>query len=104
MFLKNQIEKLGEQIVFSGLDMSDEFTETKHKILQTRLALSLAGYLVCCRDSILSEYYQLLKARGKHHLTAVGAVIRKLCNIIFTILGENSPYEQTPPKKGNKNI
>mgnify|MGYP005827606043 CR=1 FL=1 len=47
MFLKNQIEELGEQIVFSGLDMSDEFTATKHKILQTRLALSLAGYLAC---------------------------------------------------------
>lgn len=39
MFLKNQIEKLGEQIVFSGLNVSDEFTATKHKILQTRLSL-----------------------------------------------------------------
>jgi hypothetical protein len=36
---------------------------------------------------------------GKHHLTAVGAVSRKLCNISFTILRENRPYEATPPKK-----
>ena len=42
---------------------------------------------------------QSLKAKGKHHLTAVGAVSRKLYNIIFTILGENRPYEASPPKK-----
>ncbi len=40
-----------------------------------------------------------MKARGKHHLTAVGAVARKLCNIIFTILRENRPYEPIPPTK-----
>lgn len=39
------------------------------------------------------------KARGKHHLTAVGAVARKLCNIIFVILKENRPYLPIPPKK-----
>lgn len=51
MFLKNQIEELGEQIAFSGLDvkvsLSGKFTGTKQKILQTRLALSLADYLAC---------------------------------------------------------
>ena len=40
-----------------------------------------------------------VKASGKHHLTAVGAVARKLCNIIFVILKENRPYFPTPPKK-----
>ena len=41
---------------------------------------------------------QSLRARGKHHLTAVGGVARKLCNIIFVILKENRPYLSTPPK------
>lgn len=50
-------------------------------------------------DVILIDYYQSLKARGKHHSTAIGAVARKMCNIIFTILRENRPYEATPPKK-----
>jgi len=50
-------------------------------------------------DPILSEHYQSLKSRGKHHLTAIGAVSRKMCNIIFTILKENRPYQATPPKK-----
>jgi hypothetical protein len=35
-------------------------------------------------------------------LTAVGAVARKICNIIFVILRGNRPYEATPAK--NKNI
>jgi len=43
---------------------------------------------------------QSLKARGKHHLTTVGTVSRKMCNIIFTILRESRPYETMPPKKG----
>lgn len=59
MFLKNQIEKLGEQIVFSGLYVSDEFTATKHKILQTRLTLSLAGYLVCCQPGRILRFYSV---------------------------------------------
>ena len=33
-------------------------------------------------------------------MTAVGAIARKMCNIIFTILRENRPYEAMPPKKG----
>jgi hypothetical protein len=43
-----------------------------------------------------------LKSIGKHHLTAIGAVARKMCNIIFTILRDNRPYEATPPKKNLK--
>ena len=65
------------------------------------LAAVAAGRAAFC-DPILSEYYQSLKGRGKHYLTAVGALARKLCNIIFTILRENSPYEATPPKKGGE--
>lgn len=52
------------------------------------------------KDSVIIS----LKARGKHHLTAVGAVARKLCNIIFVILLDNTPYEATPPKKNQENI
>lgn len=50
-------------------------------------------------DPVLSEYYQSLKARGKHHLTVIGAVSRKMCNVIFTILRENRPYEATPRRR-----
>ena len=96
-------------VAFAGLDVrvtqSGEFTGTRQKISKRgspylRRAIWMAASRAAFCDPILSEYYQSLKARGKHHLTAVGAVSRKLCNIIFAILSENRPYEAVPPKGG----
>ncbi|MEA5060018.1 MAG: IS110 family transposase [Candidatus Pelethousia sp.] len=101
----------GKLVAFAGLDVkvtqSGEFTGTKQKISKRgspylRRVIWLAAQRAAFCDPILSEYYQSLKARGKHHLTAVGAVSRKMCNIIFTILRENRPYESTPPKKARE--
>jgi len=97
----------GKLVAFAGLDVkvnqSGEFTGTKTKISKRgspylRRAIWLAASRAAFCDPILSEYYQSLRARGKHHLTAVGAVARKLCNIIFAILRENRPYLPAPPK------
>ena len=98
----------GKLVAFAGLDVkvnqSGEFIGTKNKISKRgspylRRAIWLAAGRAAFCDPILSEYYQSLRARGKHHLTAVGAVSRKLCNILFVILRENRPYEATPPKR-----
>ncbi|MCL2413544.1 MAG: transposase, partial [Bacteroidales bacterium] len=95
-------------VAFAGLDVkvtqSGEFVGTKNRISKRgspylRRAIWLAAGIAAFNDPILSEYYQSLRARGKHHLTAVGAVSRKLCNIIFVILRENRPYEALPPKR-----
>jgi len=97
----------GKLVAFAGLDVkvnqSGEFIGTKNKISKRgspylRRAIWLAASRAAFCDPILSEYYQSLKARGKHHGTAIGAVARKLCNIIFVILRENRPYELLPPK------
>ena len=94
-------------VAFAGLDVrvtqSGEFTGTRQKISKRgspylRRTIWLAASRAAFCDPILSEYYQSLRARGKHHLTAIGAVSRKLCNIIFAILSENRPYEPVPPK------
>jgi len=96
----------GKLVAFAGLDVkvnqSGEFMGTKNKISKRgspylRRAIWLAASRAAFCDPILTEYYQSLRARGKHHLTAVGAVSRKLCNIIFAILTENRPYEPNPP-------
>lgn len=103
----NRFERPNQLVAFAGLDVtvkqSGEFSGTKNKISKRgspylRRAIWLAANRAAFCDPILSEYYQSLKARGKHHLTAVGAVARKLCNIIFVILKENRPYLPTPPK------
>jgi transposase len=82
---------------------SGEFTGPWQKISKRgspylRRAIWLAASRAAFCVPVLSGYYQSLCARGKHHLTAVGAVPRKLCNIIFAILGENRPYESLPPR------
>jgi transposase len=96
-------------VAFAGLDVkvvqSGEFTGTQGKISKRgspylRRAIWLAANIAAIHDPVLSEYYQSLRKRGKHHNTAVGAVARKLCNIIFVILSENRPYEPLPPKHG----
>ena len=97
----------GKLVAFAGLDVkvnqSGEFVGTKTKISKRgspylRRAIWLAASRAAFCDPILSEYYHSLRARGKHHLTAIGAVSRKLCNIIFVILRENRAYLPTPPK------
>jgi len=104
----NRFDAPNKLVAFAGLDVkvsqSGEFVGTKNKISKRgspylRRAIWLAAGRAAFCDPILSEYYQSLRSRGKHHLTAVGAVARKLCNIIFVILKENRPYEPAPPKK-----
>lgn len=47
--------------------------------------------------SMGKEFYSI--TRGDEFHKPIGGVSRKLCNIIFTILRENRPYEPVPPKK-----
>ena len=103
----NGIEKILRRKAAAGLDVrvtqSGEFTGTRQKISKRgspylRRAIWLAASRAAFCDPILSEYYQGLRARGKHHLTAVGAVSRKLCNTIYTILKEDRPWQPIPPK------
>ena len=91
----NRFERPNQLVAFAGLDVtvkqSGEFSGTKNRISKRgspylRRAIWLAAQRAAFCDPILSEYYQSLRARGKHHLTAVGDVARKLCNIIFVIL------------------
>lgn len=98
-------------VAFAGLDVrvsqSGEFTATRQKISKRgspylRRAIWLAASRAAFCDPILSEYYQGLRARGKHHLTAIGAVSRKLCNTIYTILKEDRPWQSVPPS--NKKV
>lgn len=103
----NRFDAPNKLVAFAGLDVkvtqSGEFTGTRQKISKRgspylRRAIWLAASRAAFCDPILSEYYQSLRARGKHHLTAVGAVSRKLCNTIYTILKEDRPWQATPPK------
>lgn len=90
-------------VAYAGLDasvkQSGDFTGTQMHMSKRgspylRRAIFTAATVASHFDPSLSEYYQKLKARGKHHSVAVGAVARKLTYIIHAVLSENRPYEK----------
>ena len=58
-----------------------------------RKALFQAALVAAFNDPVFSAFYQKKRADGKHHLTAIGAVARKMCNIVFTVLKNNTTYK-----------
>lgn len=101
----SRFESAPKLVAYAGLDVrvnqSGQFTGTQMKISKKgspylRRAIWTAANRAAFIDPVLSEYYQSLRARGKHHLTAIGAVSRKLCNIIFAVLRDDKPYVPMP--------
>lgn len=101
----SRFESASKLVAFAGLDVSvkqsGEFLGTHNKISKRgspylRRAIWTAANRAAFCDPVLSDYYQSLKARGKHHLKAIGAVARKMCNIIFAVLRVNKPYTPMP--------
>ena len=97
----SRFEKASQLVAFAGLDVainqSGEFTGAEMKITKRgspylRRSIWIAATIACFKDPALSVYYKKLIDRGKKHLTAVGAVARKMCNIIFSVLKNKKPY------------
>ena len=97
----SRFESASQLVAYAGLDasvkQSGDFVGTQTKISKRsspylRRAIWLAATVAAFKDPALSLYYQSLKERGKHHLTAIGAVARNMCNIIFAVLTNNKPY------------
>lgn len=88
-------------VAFAGIDasvtQSGEF-EATHNVMSKRgspylrKAIFQAALIASFKDPVLSGYYQKKRNEGKHHLTCVGAVARKMCNIIYAVLKNNEPY------------
>lgn len=92
----------GKQVVsYAGLDasikQSGEFEGTQNKMSKRgspylRRAILGAAGVASRSDPELTAYYQRLISRGKHHNVAIGALGRKLCYIIFSVLSENREF------------
>lgn len=102
-----RFERPNQLLAFAGLDasvhQSGDFTGTKNKLSKRgspylRRAIWQAAFIAAFKDPALSLYYQKLRNRGKSHGTAVGAVARKLVNIIFAVWTQHKPYEIHLPK------
>ena len=102
----SRFDKPSKLVAFAGIDatvsQSGEFEGT-HNVMSKRgspylrKALFQAALVASNTDTVLKDYYQKKRAEGKHHKTCIGAVARKLCNIIYAVLKNDKPYEV--PKK-----
>ena len=81
------------QVHESGEFKGSETHMSKRGSPYLRRAIWGAAFVASWSDPQLKEYYQGLRARGKPHRVAVGAVARKLCYIIFAVMTENRPYQ-----------
>ena len=92
-------------VAFAGIDptvrQSGEFNSTHNHMSKRgspylRQAIFLAATTCSFHNSPLNAYYKKKRDQGKHHLTATGAVARKLTTVIYAVLRDSKPYE---PKK-----
>ena len=98
----SRFEKASQLVAYAGLDVSVKQSGEFNAINSTKLskrgspylrrAIWLASTVAAFKDPALSVYYTNLRNRGKAHGTAMGAVARKLTNIIFAVLRDNKPY------------
>lgn len=98
----SRFDKPSKLVAFAGIDatvsQSGEFEGTQNVMSKRgspylRKALFQAALVASNSDPVLKAYYQKKRAEGKHHKTCIGAVARKMCNIIYSVLKNNKPYE-----------
>ena len=89
-------------VAYAGIDasvsQSGEYESTHNRMSKRgspylRKALFQAALVASNTNTELRAFYQKKRSEGKHHLTCIGAVSRKLCYIIYAILKENRPYQ-----------
>ena len=89
-FLNEQLKALDHEIL-SYYEKFDCYLHTLPGIGMIAAATTCSFY-----NSPLNAYYKKKREQGKHHLTATGAVARKLTTIIYAVFRDGKPYE---PKK-----
>ena len=101
----NRFKSSSALVAFAGIDptvrQSGEFSSTHNHMSKRgspylRHAIFLAATTCSFHNSPLNAYYKKKREQGKHHLTATGAVARKLTTIIYAVFRDGKPYE---PKK-----
>ena len=89
-------------VAFAGIDptvrQSGEFNSTHNHMSKRgspylRHAIFFAATTCSFHNNPLNAYYKKKRDQGKHHLTATGAVARKLTTVIYAVLRDSKPYE-----------
>lgn len=86
----------------SGKYESDEEHMSKRGSGYLRYALMNAADVARMHDPYFGDYYDSLRARGKHHYVALSGVARKLAGVILAVMKEQRPYEPRPSVQSRK--
>ena len=98
----NRFKSSSALVAFAGIDptvrQSGEFSSTHNHMSKRgspylRHAIFLAATTCSFHNSPLNAYYKKKRQQEKHHLTATGAVARKLTTVIYAVLRDGKPYE-----------
>lgn len=101
----SRFEEPSKLYAYAGIDasksQSGKFDGTEQRMSKRgssylRHALMYAADKARMRDPYFGDYYDSLRARGKHHYVAVSGVARKLCGVILAVMKEQRPYESRP--------
>lgn len=80
----------------SPCNLIHDFSDNSIRKIKTARAdsLKIANYALTFWSDLrdYTFYYQRKRTVGKSHLSALGHVFRKMINIIFAVLRDNSPY------------
>ncbi|MDY0278427.1 MAG: IS110 family transposase [Acholeplasma sp.] len=87
-------------LAFAGLDPSvyqsgkyeGNFKISKRGSSMLRWAIFQAAKITVLHDPVFNKYYLKKQAQGKHYLTIIGHVTKKLLRVIRSILKNNSVY------------
>jgi len=99
----SQFESAKKLIAFAGLDpkikQSGKCLNTTGKLTKRgsshlRYALFLAARSNICSNTIFTEYYQKLRAKGKSFTQSVCATARKMLEIIYTLLSKKILFDR----------
>jgi transposase len=74
-----------------------QLNTTIHLIALNQIAVTRDGRLRC---PIAHQYYQRKIAEGKTKLSARTCLTRRLCDIIFAMLRDRTPYKMPQPANG----
>lgn len=100
-----RFEDAKKVIAFAGIDASKvqsgafEGTESrmsKRGSSHLRYALLMAADAARRLDPYYGDYYDSMRARGKHHYVALSGVARKLAGTVLAVWKAGRPYESRP--------
>lgn len=83
--------------------MSKRNSMIARRVIQTMALISISKNKDgSAKNPVLRDYY-LLKCQSKPKMVAFGAVIHKVCNIVFAILRAKKEFEIITPEEHQKN-